>query len=428
MLVLDIVDDPATVRARRLGDRPQLLDMQIMCSTYMVFSIELDEKDQMLSIYCVYNRFWKDEFLTWDPMEYDNISLLSFPTDKIWMPDVQINEYLESEKATEHNFVYVNYTGLVNYQKAFRLAAMCRFSIYYFPFDQHNCTLSFQSQLHAELIFTQINFRRHPIYYVVNLIIPSAFLIIMDIVGFYIPPQSGERISFKITLLLGYSVFLVIVSETLPVSPQGTSVIAVYFLVCMALLVISLTESIVIVRLVNRKNIQSQVPKWLKKLILGNMTTWLHMKDKSRYFPPNIDSSDALQETGTTSTDTGVSRDRVQTTIRGTNHRFTDPAQMMLRSSDQDTCDELSKCSENGGSFVTSPVTVSITEQPEILRRILNEIVSLRQHLQREDDQENSKEWLLVAFVLDKFLFWVYLMVILIFAVCLATSWSHYYI
>ncbi|XP_069597173.1 5-hydroxytryptamine receptor 3A-like [Ranitomeya imitator] len=214
----------------------------------------------------------------------------------------------------------------------------------------------------------------------------------MDIVGFYIPPQSGERISFKITLLLGYSVFLVIVSETLPVSPQGTSVIAVYFLVCMALLVISLTESIVIVRLVNRKNIQSKVPKWLKKLILGNMTTWLHMKDKSRYFPPNIDSSDALQETGTTSTD------------------------------------ELSKCSENGGSFVTSPVTVSITEQPEILRRILNEIVSLRQHLQREDDQENSKEWLLVAFVLDKFLFWVYLMVILIFAVCLATSWSHYYI
>ncbi|KAM4016234.1 5-hydroxytryptamine receptor 3A-like isoform 2-T2 [Anomaloglossus baeobatrachus] len=399
----------------------------------------VDEKDQMLSIYCVYNRFWMDEFLTWDPLEYDNISLLSFPTEEIWMPDVQINEYLESEKATEHNFVYVNYTGLVNYQKAFRLTAMCRFSIYYFPFDQHNCTLSFQSQLHAVehinvsmwrrwedlradmpkfykagewellsidfsyvlvdnhwdkfgLLKVYISFRRHPMYYVVNLIIPSAFLIIMDIIGFYLPPQSGERISFKITLLLGYSVFLIIVSETLPVSPQGTSVIAVYFLVCMALLVISLTESIIIVRLVNRKNIQSKVPKWLKKLILGNMTTCLRMKDKSRYFPPNIHSSDTSQETETTSTD------------------------------------ELSKCSENGGSFKISPVTVSMKDHPETLQSILNEIVALRQHLQQEDDQENSKEWLLVAFVLDKFLFWVYLTVIFIFVVCLAISWSHYYI
>lgn len=48
---------------------------------------------------------------------------------------------------------------------------------------------------------------------------------VMDIVGFYLPPDSGERVSFKITLLLGYSVFLIIVSDTLPATAIGTPLI-----------------------------------------------------------------------------------------------------------------------------------------------------------------------------------------------------------
>lgn len=48
---------------------------------------------------------------------------------------------------------------------------------------------------------------------------------LMDIVGFYLPPNSGERVSFKITLLLGYSVFLIIVSDTLPATAVGTPLI-----------------------------------------------------------------------------------------------------------------------------------------------------------------------------------------------------------
>lgn len=48
---------------------------------------------------------------------------------------------------------------------------------------------------------------------------------VMDIVGFYLPPNSGERVSFKITLLLGYSVFLIIVSDTLPATAVGTPLI-----------------------------------------------------------------------------------------------------------------------------------------------------------------------------------------------------------
>ncbi|XP_075696918.1 5-hydroxytryptamine receptor 3A-like [Rhinoderma darwinii] len=405
-------------------------------TVYAILSVE--EKDQLLSMYCLYNRYWIDDFLRWDPLEYD-ITQISLPSENVWVPDVHINEFVESEKPSENNFIYINHTGLVNYQKPIRMSSMCMFYIYFFPFDEHNCTLSFQSQLHTiehinvsmwrksedmekdlekfyhkgawELISVSSNykvvdeqgdkfgvleffiiFRRHPLYYVVNLIIPSVFLILMDIIGFYLPPESGERISFKITLLLGYSVFLIIVSDTLPASAQGTPIIEVYFLVCMSLLVISLTESIFIVRIVNRKNIQSKVPKWMKKLVLENMTALLRMKDKSRYFKPNINSSDTLPEMETTSTD------------------------------------ELSRYSESGGRFNISPATESTKEHPEILQRIYNEIVAVREHLEKDNDQEASKEWLIVGYVLDKFLFWVYLVTIVTYVVILTICWTYHYI
>ncbi|XP_056398713.1 5-hydroxytryptamine receptor 3A-like isoform X2 [Hyla sarda] len=244
---------------------------------YSIFSV--DEKDQLMSMYCLYNRYWNDEFLRWDPLKYDNITQISLPSNTVWVPDVLIAEFVDADKASSRNFVYINYTGLVNYQKPIRMSSICMFYIYYFPFDQHNCTLTFQSQLHTvehinvsmwrqskdmkkdlqkfynkgewELLGINSNykvvdelgdkfgvvefsiiFRRHPMYYVVNLVIPSVFLIIMDTIGFYLPPESGERISFKITLLLGYSVFLIIVSETLPASAQGTPIIALRKKIC----------------------------------------------------------------------------------------------------------------------------------------------------------------------------------------------------
>lgn len=73
--------------------------------------------------------------------------------------------------------------------------------------------------------YRQVVIRRRPLFYTVNLLLPSIFLMVMDIVGFYLPPDSGERVSFKITLLLGYSVFLIIVSDTLPATAIGTPLI-----------------------------------------------------------------------------------------------------------------------------------------------------------------------------------------------------------
>jgi len=67
--------------------------------------------------------------------------------------------------------------------------------------------------------------KRQPVLYVVNLLIPSSFLMLIDILSFYLPPHSVDRASFKMTLILGYTVFLLIMNDLLPSTANGTPIL-----------------------------------------------------------------------------------------------------------------------------------------------------------------------------------------------------------
>lgn len=56
--------------------------------------------------------------------------------------------------------------------------------------------------------------------------------------------------------------------------------VGVYFIVCMALLVISLTETVLIVRLVHKQDLQTHVPQWVKYLVLEKATLLLCIRNK----------------------------------------------------------------------------------------------------------------------------------------------------
>ena len=67
----------------------------------------------------------------------------------------------------------------------------------------------------------QVAIRRRPTLYVINLLVPSSFLVAIDALSFYLPAESENRAPFKMTLLLGYNVFLLNISDLLPAT--GTS-------------------------------------------------------------------------------------------------------------------------------------------------------------------------------------------------------------
>lgn len=57
---------------------------------------------------------------------------------------------------------------------------------------------------------------RKPLLYVVNFIVPLFYLLVLDVASFFISEARGEKLGFKITILLSISVLLLILKDILP--------------------------------------------------------------------------------------------------------------------------------------------------------------------------------------------------------------------
>ncbi|XP_029303892.1 5-hydroxytryptamine receptor 3A [Cottoperca gobio] len=423
----------------------------IVAIDLMVYSIlNVDEKNQVLTTYVWYRQSWTDEFLVWNPEDFDEVKQVSLPTANVWVPDILINEFVDVGKSPDIPYVYVTHDGLVRNYKPIQVVTACTLNIYNFPFDVQKCSLTFQSWLHTiddinitlmrspeelredksvfmnqgewELLHILSNYkifsvdnddyyaemkfhvviRRRPLFYTVNLLLPSIFLMVMDIVGFYLPPDSGERVSFKITLLLGYSVFLIIVSDTLPATAIGTPLIGVYFVVCMALLVISLTETVLIVRLVHKQDLQPPVPDWVKYLVLERAPVLFCIHKKHRLC--------------STLSSQGVDLEHYKDNNYGT-------AQCSLHH----TCEIGRRVSHHDreSGLLGLGLPPSRDPTPPVMDNILQEVTAIRHFLEKRDRcREVAKEWLQVGYVLDVLLFRVYLVAVVAYSITLGTLWS----
>ena len=63
-----------------------------------------------------------------------------------------------------------------------------------------------------------LNMVRNPMFYYIYLVIPSVLMAFVSVLVFLLPPESGERVGLSITVLLSYTVVLLMASE---VTPRG---------------------------------------------------------------------------------------------------------------------------------------------------------------------------------------------------------------
>uniref|UniRef100_A0A667X3Y5 5-hydroxytryptamine (serotonin) receptor 3A n=1 Tax=Myripristis murdjan TaxID=586833 RepID=A0A667X3Y5_9TELE len=266
-------------------------------------------------------QFWHHEFLVWDPDECDGITRISLPVKKLWSPDIIIYEFVDDDVSQACPYVYINHTGHIRWDRMLRLVSACNLEIFSFPFDVQNCTFTFGSYMHtsnhAHFTITnspahakhtsmltlhpcpvhtcaclscplQVVIKRRPVLYVVNLLIPSSFLMLIDILSFYLPPHSVDRASFKMTLILGYTVFLLIMNDLLPSTANGTPIIGIYFSVCLALMVISLLETVIITNVLHHNSMKyREVPRWVRVVILKHIANLICYRQPEDVPPPS---------------------------------------------------------------------------------------------------------------------------------------------
>lgn len=64
----------------------------------------------------------------------------------------------------------------------------------------------------------QITMKRRPLLYIVNFLLPVLFFLCLDLSSFLISDKGGEKLSFKVTVLLAVTVLQLILNEILPSS------------------------------------------------------------------------------------------------------------------------------------------------------------------------------------------------------------------
>ncbi|XP_065143856.1 5-hydroxytryptamine receptor 3B [Paramisgurnus dabryanus] len=387
--------------------------------------LDVDGQTQKVTTSLWYRQIWKDEFLVWNPKEFDGLNEISLSSDAIWVPDIIISEFVDVGKSPVIPYVYVNSSGIVKNYKPIQVVSACHLEIFAFPFDRQNCTLTFRSWLHsvneldlalwrpAENISSEIEefmddgewellsipshywilniddqkyahiqfnvlIRRRPLLYVVSLLIPSIFLMVVDVISFYLPPNSGTRVTFKTSILLGYTVIRVNLMDEIPATAIKTPLIGIFFAVCMALLVLSLAMSIFVVKLLHYS--ESDV----KKLSI---------------------SACLLDKYGST------------------DQSFNESAFTSVKT--------LYDVDQSGGyEFDLSSETdlVSLTDDAHSdspLEKILQEMVYLKMCLQEEDNESSANAyWVALCLKVDKLLFRVYVMLVLIYSMTLLLLWS----
>uniref|UniRef100_A0A672N2C0 Neurotransmitter-gated ion-channel transmembrane domain-containing protein n=1 Tax=Sinocyclocheilus grahami TaxID=75366 RepID=A0A672N2C0_SINGR len=238
----------------------------------------------------------------------------------------------------------------------------------------------------------QVVIKRRPILYVVNLIIPSSFLLIIDLLSFYLPPHSVDRSSFKMTLILGYTVFLLIMNDLLPSTANGTPLIGIYFSVCLALMTISLLETVLITCVLHHNSMKyREVPHWVQVLV---------MRFIARLICYNFPEDPLAKIEGKQETNPWVIQPSESTSSQHTSTNGAGLDTPRFRSS--------------------GTMTLDVPELRQISQdlRDMNTYLSI---LRKEDHLQN--QWCHVGYILDFLLFRIYLLIIIGYALVIICMW-----
>ncbi|OWF43728.1 Neuronal acetylcholine receptor subunit alpha-3 [Mizuhopecten yessoensis] len=277
---------------------------------FVLLSInELNLKQQKFSTSGFFTMFWTDSRLTWTPASHENISFIYTSEAKIWKPELVVdNSVTQISVISDANLLFrVDNNGHVKWEPPGIYDTHCEIDITWFPFDRQSCYIELTSwgytidvvnlshhkadvnledykvngewvvestsiawkeltadgDKYSQLEFI-IHFARRPTYYFMNMIFPVVLISFLTTVVFILPVESGERISFSITVLLALALLLTLISDMMPTTSIHTSVLAIYIMAILTLSTLSVFLTSLNLRLYHKEK-QMDVPKWLKK-------------------------------------------------------------------------------------------------------------------------------------------------------------------
>ncbi|XP_061185774.1 neuronal acetylcholine receptor subunit beta-4-like [Saccostrea echinata] len=266
----------------------------------------LNEAHQQMTSMGILTIKWKDEFLTWTPSSYGGATYIDVPQGLVWKPDIQVQNGLTDFAELGGSFMNVRVfsTGDVIWTPYKVFDTKCLIEIRSFPFDRQECSINFIAwnsdinsvnitqgtngmQLDDDLyngqwtlsnpttnviidddeskISFKLTIERKPKTYVINIIVPMMFLVVLDVFTFALPIDSGEKMGYSVTIMLSMSIFMTIVASLLPPTSYSTSYIEIYIILDVVLGTIILVITTLTIRIHYRTQ-EIKIPPWVQKL------------------------------------------------------------------------------------------------------------------------------------------------------------------
>jgi cation transporter family protein len=283
--------------------------------------IKVNELDQTIELFWWLRKTWRDAQLKWDPAQFGGLDSIRIISDEIWIPDTTIYNskfpFEESAKSFQDVSVLVTISsdGTVLWLAPMTTTTTCILELASYPYDTQTCTVTFGSwsasgavinftlaenpnvlseyqennqwtMIDSSVLRTAVVYSCCPYPYIditytfkmqrmkeyptFNFIVPSILLAFLVVFVFVIPPESGERASFGITIMLSITLFQQIAASS--ITPSQVPLLSKFYFATLIISTLSLIFSSIILRIYyhSAKPMPARV-RWLLKSWFGQL-------------------------------------------------------------------------------------------------------------------------------------------------------------
>ena len=448
-------------------------------------------KNQILTTNVWVEQEWTDWKLRWEPDEYGGVKKLHVPAEQIWLPDIVLYNNVDGNyELTIMTKAILHHDGKVIWKPPSIYKSACEINVEFFPFDEQTCTMKFGSwtydgylvdlkhnsqqgdqplieygmdlsefylsvewdimsvpALRKEKYYSccdtpypditfNITMRRKTLFYTVNLIFPCVLISGLSVLVFYLPSDSGEKISLSISIMISLGVFFLLLEEIIPPTSLAVPLLGRYLIFTLILVTFSVCMTIVVLNVNFRSPSTHKMSPFVRKVFLKFLPSILCMQRPEQDPALELASNGKgrVRRTSSSVTDKGplvvTSQDRKYSCYSAYSDEegpYPDPVtcpQMPLGQVKSSPNANTQTTTLEGGPGSILPMatlpsySVAIAEPMESLlerRRaeVDHSLLSLRfiaQHGMNADSFNGiEEEWKYVALVLDRLFLWLFL-------------------
>ena len=267
-----------------------------------------NEVQEKLSFTAWMNVFWTDELLSWDKRQYGHVDIIWPPENRVWKPNIAVKNTVDELRhlAANNNVLSVRSSGLTMWSPGSAFNTHCEVDTSNYPFDKQLCQVEiiiwghelryvdlYPASDHVGLnmykengewiityssvyrvlqnpdkgerpvIIVSIHLKRRSTYIVISVIFPSFVLSLLGVFVFAIPLDSGEKISFSVTILLAFGVMMTFIMDTMPKTSKHISSLVLYLVSNTVIGAVFVSLAVLLTNLHHRDKKIRPIPKWL---------------------------------------------------------------------------------------------------------------------------------------------------------------------